>query len=116
MAFGSTLNPITGKRQRLTVSSAVVQFDKDKYTVSSEDAGATGRTAKRLAGGAMLQITGADSLYYTIDSSDPVAGSVGFEMAPGDILYLDSYHKVQNFKALRKTTDTSIEAVFLFGN
>lgn len=116
MAFGSTLNPINGKRERLAVSSTVVSFDPDNYTVDKGDVGALGVSPIRRAGGAMCQVTGVDSIYYTVDGTDPAAGVAGFELAPGDIFYLYSYQEVQNFKVLRKTTDTSIEAAFFFGN
>lgn len=115
MAFGSTLNPVLGKRQRLTVDASVEQFDEANYTIDKGDVGALGVSPIRRAGGAMCQVSGTDSIYYTVDGSDPSA-TVGYELGPGDIFYLYSYQEVLNFKVIRKTTDTSVEATFFFGN
>lgn len=110
MAFGSTLNPILGKRERTTVGATVIQLDPDKYRVISDVENIPGR----LASGAALQIF-TDSIYYTLDGTDP-SSTVGMELAAGDIIYLDSFQKISNFKAVRKTTDASVEALYFFGN
>src|SRR6476661_4092750 len=114
MAFGSAINPMSGKRERKTISSSVVGLTPANYTLDVADVGGNGLRPKRLAQGAMLQVV-TDSIYWTIDGSTPSA-SVGYENAPGDIIYLDTPQKVKEFKAIRKTTDAAVEAVYLFGN
>jgi hypothetical protein len=109
-AFRSHLNPKPGKRERLAVSSAVVKFTTS-VTVHSNNTNGLDKQAS----GAVLQVVGSDSLYWTIDGTDPSA-SVGFVANPGDFIYLETAQQVRNFKALRVTADTSIEVAFHWGN
>lgn len=109
MAFSSTLNARLGKRQRLAVSGES-QFDSANYTID-----ATEKNAKREAKGAVLQITGSDGIYWTIDGTSP-SSTVGFANAAGDYIYLDSFQKIKEFRAVESGVATSIEAAFLFGN
>lgn len=105
----SKYNPLLGKRQRLAVSSSVVAFDAANYIVPEA---LDGKTGKRTAQAAVLQV-GVDALYYTLDGSTP-SSTVGFEAAAGDIISIDSHQKIATFKAIRKTGDTTVEALFLF--
>jgi hypothetical protein len=108
--FRTRLNPRSGKRERLVVDG-VAQFTKANYTI---DASADGKISARNAEGAILQVTGGDSIYYTTDGSTPSA-SVGFLATAGDFIFLDTYQKIVNFKAIKVATATSIEGQFQFG-
>lgn len=108
-AFRSRLNPRLNKRERLAVASAAVNFTEANYTIAQ-----TEKNEKKTADGAVLQVVGADQIYWTIDGSTPSA-SVGFIADPRDIIYLETQQQVKNFKAIRVTADTSVEAAFHFG-
>jgi hypothetical protein len=113
--MSTRLNPRLAKRERLAVSSAVVSFAESNYTHTPvAGSNETGQPVTTKASGALLQVTGSDSIYWTVDGSTPSA-AVGFLATAGDFITLDSLQKVKNFKAIRVTTDTSIEAQFLFG-
>lgn len=113
-AFNNRLNARNGKRERLTVSSSVVGFASafGKPTNFVIPGSADGKITDRKAEGAILQVNG-DQIYYTVDTSTP-SSTVGFVANPGDMIYLNSFQQVQNFKAIRVTTDASVEALAMF--
>jgi hypothetical protein len=113
-AFNTTLQPRSGKRERLTVSSSAVGFTSSAFTIQPSVGATKYGKNDTLPVGAVLQV-GSDAIYWTLDGSTPSA-SVGFESAAGDFIYLDSFQKIKEFKAIRKTGDTSIEVLFLYGN
>jgi len=114
MTFNTTLNPRSGKRQRLAVSTTAVGFTASNYLFEFASTNDTAEPRVDTPKGAVLQV-GVDSIYYTLDGTTPSA-SVGFLATAGDYIFLDSYQKVKEFRAIRVTLDTSIEALFLYGN
>ena len=114
MIFNTTLQPRLGKRERKTVSSSAVGLTASAYTIAATAEATKYGKNDTLPNGAVLQV-GADAIYWTLDGSTP-SSTVGFESAAGDIIYLDSFQKVKEFKAIRKSGDTSVEALFLYGN
>lgn len=114
-AFNTRMNPRLAKRERLTVSSAAVgfAFTANMMTNFVIPPSTDGKLGSRKSEGAVLQISGADSIYYTLDGSTP-SSTVGFKADPGDYIYLNSFQQVRNFLAIRVTTDTSIEALAMF--
>jgi len=113
MLFNSRFNPLSGKRERKTVSSSAVQLTATAYTVAATAALNQYAMSDRKPAAAMLQVS-ADAIYWTVDGSTPSA-SVGFEAAVGDEIYLDSFQKIKEFRAIRKTTDAAVEALYLYG-
>lgn len=111
--FNTTRNPRLGKRERKTVSSSAVSITPATYTIAAS-AGATKYGANdKLASAAIIQVF-TDAIYFTLDGTTPTS-LIGFEAAAGDFIYLDSFQKVKDFKAIRKTTDATIEILPLFG-
>lgn len=114
--FNVRLNPRLGKRERLAVSSVAVGFTPSAYThTPAATSTSMGFVQERKATGAVIQVVGADEIYFTIDGTTPTA-LIGFKVGPGDFIALDSAQQVKNFQALRVTADTSLEACFHFGN
>jgi hypothetical protein len=105
-----TLNAKNGKRERLTVSNTVKQLTSSAYTVAGSS---DGKRAPRLASGAIIQVF-TDSIYFTMDGTDP-SSTVGFEVAPLDVITLETPQQLKDFKAIRKTADATIEVLYLFG-
>lgn len=110
VAFNNRLNPRNGKRERLAVGAGVAQFTMTNFEIAGS---ADGKLNTRKAEGAVIEVTGSNSLYWTFDGSAPSA-AVGFKNDPGDFIYLNSYQQILNFKATRESVDTSIEAVAMF--
>jgi hypothetical protein len=106
--FNSRVQPRSGKRQRLAVSSAVVQFTEANYKIELATA-----APRKIASAAMVQVVGADQIYYTLDGSTP-SSTVGFVADPGDTIFLPTYQQLKEFKAIRVAADSSVEALFLF--
>ena len=107
--FRTRLNPKNGKRERVTVDNTVKKFTAANYTVAGTD-----KFEPKVAYSAVVQVSGTDSIYWSIDGTDPSA-SVGFVSAPGDFIYLESPQQVKEFKVTKVTNNTSIEAMFVFG-
>ena len=112
--FNTTRQPRSGKRERKTVSSAAVQLTATAYTISATAAANQYANSDKLPSAAVLQVF-TDIIIWTIDGTTPAAVT-GFESGPGDFIYLDSFQKVKEFRAIRKTTDAAVEAVYLYGN
>ena|SRR5687768_13013411 len=107
--FGTTRQPLVGKRERKTVSTTPVEITPSVYTIDGTD-----KLGARLASAAVLQVF-TNGIIFTIDGSDPEA-AVGFEAAAGEFIYLDSAQKVRNFKAIRSgASDAGLEILPLFG-
>lgn len=113
--FNTTRQPRNGKRERKTVSSAVVQLTPSAYTISATAGLNKDSFGDKLPSAAVLQVF-TDIVCWTIDGTAPVAGSVGYESGPGDFIYLDSLQKVKEFRAIRKTTDAAVDVTYLYGN
>lgn len=114
VAFNSRLNPRNGKRERKTVSSTAVGLTESAYAFAATgDSPTQMGTLPKNPSGAVLQVF-TDSIYYTLDGSTPSA-TVGFEAALGDTIYLDSFQQIKEFKAIRKTTDAAVEALYYYG-
>jgi len=114
--FNTTRNPIPGKRERKTVSNAAVGITASVYEFypSAGFSSNSFREPKR-ATGAIIQVL-TQAITFTIDGTTPVAGTTGFEAAANDFIYLDSYQKVKDFKAIRSGgSDGAIEVVAVFG-
>jgi len=105
------LNPRLGKRERKTVGAAAVSLTESKYFIDGRDS-QSGYSGDRRADAAIIQVF-TDAIIWTIDGTTPAAGT-GFETAAGDYIYLTTYQQIKDFRAVRKTTDAAIEAVFLF--
>jgi hypothetical protein len=113
--FNTTRNPLSGKRERKTVSNAAVGLTESAYTLTPSPTNTRLFVEPRKASAAILQVL-TQAVTFTIDGTTPVAGSVGFEAAASDFIYLDSYQKIKEFKAIRSGgSDGAIEAAYLFG-
>ena len=113
--FRQRLNPRSGKRERLAVSSAAVGFTVTNGKLANFviNGSADGKISDRKAEGAVLQVNSAGGIYYTLDGSTPSA-NVGFAAAAGEFIYLDSFQQIGTFQAIRQTVDTSVEALAMF--
>lgn len=116
-AFNFTTNPRVGKRERIAVGAGVSQLTQASYTLdrtlaSSLDGG-PGMLPLKWAVTAVLQVVGADSIYWTLDGTAP-SGTVGFKSDPGDFIYLDTTQKIKEFRVIQANTATSLEAMYGF--
>jgi hypothetical protein len=109
MISNRTLNARTGKRERRAVSSSVVALTPASYTIAGSS---DGKRSDVKASGAILQVFG-DAVLYTLDGTDPASGT-GFEAAVGSTITLETAQMVKDFKAIRKTADATVEALYLF--
>ena len=106
--FDTVHNPIPGKRERLSVGAAAVPITASVYTIEDTDK----RQFVRHASAAILQVVTAN-IYWSIDGTDPSA-TVGFDAAPGEMIYLDSPQKIRAFKAIQKAAAATVEVLPLF--
>lgn len=113
--FKNRLNPRLGKRERLAVSSTAVGFTVTNGKLANFiiNGSSDGKLADRKAEGALLQVGAAGDIIYTLDGTDPDANT-GFSAVAGERIVLDSFQQIQNFKALRATVDTTVEALAMF--
>jgi hypothetical protein len=62
------------------------------------------------ASGAMINVI-TDAIYYTLDGSTP-SSTNGINLAAGGYVELHGYQKVKNFKAIRVTSDATINVQY----
>jgi hypothetical protein len=111
--FETARNPRSGKRERKTVSTSAVNLTATAYTIASTADANKYALPDKLPTAAVMRVL-TDAIYFTLDGSTP-SSTVGFEAAVGDMIYLDSFQKIKEFKAIRKTTDASLEVLYLYG-
>lgn len=98
-----------GKRERLTVSTAAVKLTKDTFYIKETD-----KLSAILPVRAAIQVN-AQPIWFTLDGTNPSA-TVGFAAVANDIIYLNSYQEIQNFKAAKSgATDATIEVLYFYG-
>lgn len=124
LLFRNRLNPRKGKRERLAVGAGAAGFATDAFGNltnfnydggSPPDGSVTMTFPVKRAEGAILQVVGAGTIFYTFDGSTPSA-TVGFSASTGDYIYLDSFQKIVNFSAIQNSAASAIEALAMFGN
>lgn len=86
------------------------QTKRTATTVSTAAVGLTMPTGMVKPLCATIQVK-TDAVFYTTDGSTP-SSTVGFEAAVGTIIGLTDSGEVKRFKAIRKTTDATLEAEF----
>lgn len=99
-------------RERLTVTNAVKTL-----TAATYDAGGV---EDRATGAQIVILSGSGAVAYTEDGTAPTADittvtGVGMPGVAGDVITLESYAAVVNFKAIRITTDAILEVVYYRG-
>lgn len=91
----------TQDRETLTVTNAVKTLTSSKYRSTTK------RIVAALVHPTTYQVT------YTTDGTDPVAGTTGRIMNPGDIIPIVGEDMV-NFKAIRTTSsDANLEVTYI---
>lgn len=114
MLFNTTRQPRSGKRERLTVGAAAVSPTASAYTIQPSGAANQAHKNDILPTAAVLQVF-TSAIYWTIDGSTP-SSTVGFDSGVGDYIYLDSFQKLKNFKAIRQAApDGAVEILPLYG-
>lgn len=99
-------------RERLTITNAVKTLTAATYNPSDPK--------NRATGARIVLLTGSGDVAFTEDGTAPTAdistvGGVGTPGSAGDVIYLESYHAVANFKAIRISADAIIEVVYYRG-
>lgn len=116
--------PRNGKREHLTVSTAVKQLTPSAYTVNAKDMPSANSFATqiglpaKMASAAVIQVLN-QPLNFTTEGTDPTTGTtgnVGFQALAGDKIYLNTTQEIVNFKAVKQgATDSEIEVQYFFG-
>jgi len=96
--------PDPQQMEMITVSTAVKTLTSTKYAPSG--------------GGqvfhALISINGAD-VRYTMNGTDPVAGSIGHLLSDGDAMVIYGKESIMNFKCIRNaSTDALLAATYFF--
>lgn len=96
-------------RERLTITNAVKTLTAATYDPSSDH--------KRATGARIAVLSGSGTFTFTEDGTTPTADAttvsgVGTPAEAGDIIYLESFAAVSNFKAIRVATDAIVEVVY----
>lgn len=91
--------------ESITVSSTAVGFTPTTYTVAE---GATGQ--RRTPAWALVTVE-SQSIRYRTDGGNPTA-SVGHLLTAGDALVLDHPRDVQMFRAIRVSSDATIQVTY----
>lgn len=113
--FNTTRQPMSGKRERKTVSTTAVSITESVYVFTPTVGNVNAYVEPVRATAAIVQVL-TNPVNFTIDGTTPEA-AVGFNAVAGDFIYLDSAQKVRNFKAIRSGgADAAIEVVALFGS
>lgn len=86
--------------ESITVSSTAIGFDAAIY-----DKGDGNKPVK------VVFVVETDQIRFTVDGTTPTT-SVGLLAEIGDIVTIRSFHDVQVFKAIRITTDATIQPVY----
>lgn len=116
IVFNTTLQPVLGKRERLTVGATVAKLSASIYIIQPPAGPTKYPKSDRLPTAAMITVED-QPFRYTYEGTDPVATSLGHLASVGDTIVLDSYQKVKNFKATRDgATDAVVEVTYLYGN
>jgi hypothetical protein len=115
--FGSLRNPRSGKRERLAVGAGITTLTPSVYTVQRSAGPNKDPLPDSLPTGAIIQVIGSNAIDYTIDGTNPVtADATGFKAGQDDYIFLDTFQKVKNFKAVQSAAAAAIEVVYLYGN
>jgi hypothetical protein len=92
-------------------------FAHEAITVSNTAIGFT--TATSVSGdfpaSAAIVSVETDAIRYRIDGGNPVAAGAGHPVASGTTILITGQKNVQNFKAIRETTDATIRVTYLRG-
>lgn len=91
--------------ETITVSGTAVGFTATTYHVKSST-----NAPHKIAEFAVVSVE-TDSIRYRTDGSDPT-GSVGHLLMAGDVLFLSSADDVRKFKAIRVTTDATLQVSY----
>lgn len=91
--------------EKITVSSSAVGFTSATYTV------AEGATGPRKTPAWALVTVETNSIRYRTDGSDPTSTD-GHLLTAGDALVLDHPRDVQKFKAIRVSSDATIQVTY----
>lgn len=89
-------------RERLVVTNAEKVLTPSKYLA---------QTPKGFKASAAKVTVSADTIMVTEDGTVPTT-IVGSPLYAGDIYYLIGYQAIANFKAIRVTTDATIDVVY----
>lgn len=95
-------------RERLTVTNAVKTLTASVYNDTTRVERPIKASAARiqvLAGSGQIQFTEEG----TAPTADVTVTGVGTQLNAGDILFLESYEAIKNFKAIRVATDAILE-------
>ena len=103
----------TGKRERITVNTAVgltaATFEV-KATAAANQYGAN----DILPVAAVIQVV-AEPINFTVDGTTATT-LLGFVAAAGDVIYLNSLQEIRRFSAIKNgATNATIEVLYLYG-
>ena len=91
--------------EKLTVSSTAKALTATKYVKRS-----TSDIPNQVAHFAVISVE-TDQIRYRLDGTDPDS-STGHLLSAGDVLVLDNPDDIRNFRAIRVTTDATIQVSY----
>lgn len=99
-------------RERITVTNAVKTLTAATYSPSDVEHRATGAR--------IVVLSGSGDIAFTEGGTDPTAdittvSGVGSPASAGDIIYLESYAVIANFKAIRISANAILEVTYYRG-
>lgn len=95
-------------RERITVTNAVKQLTSATYAPT---------IPTRATGARIVMLSGSGDIAFTENGTDPTADittvdGVGTPASAGDIIYLESYSAILNFKAIRISANAILEVSY----